>query len=45
MNGVMYRLVIGTVLALTLIGPLSSPASAVGSARCTLVSVRRSHPG
>jgi hypothetical protein len=44
MNAFVYRLLISTVLALTLIGSLGGPVSAVGRARCTLVSVRRSHP-
>jgi hypothetical protein len=38
------RLTIGALVIVALVGLLGSPASAAGSAKCTLISVRRSHP-
>ena len=38
------RFAIAAVFIVALVGLLGSPASAVGSAKCTLISLRRSHP-
>jgi hypothetical protein len=38
------RLTIGALVIIALVGLLRIPASAAGSGRCTLISVRRSHP-
>jgi hypothetical protein len=38
------RLTIGAVVIVALVGSVGGAATAAGSARCTLISVRRSHP-